>query len=181
VTRNRYVDIIIGTDWSVLFEVGFHRWLIATTDEEIIMAGCGLEDVAQDPMASYRSELGGTASGLRVIWTLARSGMIRIRGVTLICDNSAAILASKRDLTPSVFHRTESDFELIATIKYLEKEWCRDIRIKYSWVKGHAYRLDRPLTRNERLNIEADAIADQIIMEARGSRGARPQCIHWEL
>jgi hypothetical protein len=107
--------------------------------------------------------------------------MICIRGVTLICDNSKAVLASKQDLPPTVFHCTESDFDLITTIKYLEKEWCRDITIIYSLVKGHADRLDRPLTRNERLNIEADAIADQIWMEARGPRGARPQCNHWEL
>jgi hypothetical protein len=103
--------------------------------------------------------------------------MIIIQGVTLICDNSAAVLASKHDL----MHRTESNFDLVATITYLEKEWCRDIIIIYSWVKGRADQLDRPLTRNERLNIEADSIADHIQMEARGPRGARPQCNHWEL
>jgi hypothetical protein len=107
--------------------------------------------------------------------------MIFILGVTLICDKSAGVLASKRDLTPSVFHRTESDFDLIAKIKYLEKEWCRDITISYSWVRGHADRMDRPLTRNQRLNIETDAIVDQIRIEACGPRGARPQCNHWEL
>jgi hypothetical protein len=93
---------------------------------------------------------------------LARSGMIRIRGVTLVCDNSTDVLASKRDLMPSVFHLTERDFDLIATIKYLEKEWCRDIIISYSWVRGHVDILNQSLTRNERLNIEADAISDQI-------------------
>jgi hypothetical protein len=87
-------------------------------------------------MASYQSDLGWIAAGLRVLGTLERSGMIRIRGVTLICDNSAALLASKRNLTSSVFHHTESDFDLIATIKYLEKEWCRDIIISYSWAKA---------------------------------------------
>jgi hypothetical protein len=124
---------------------------------------------------------GGVVSGIGFLGALARSVIIHIRGVTLICDNSAAVLASKRDLTPSVFHRTESDFDLIATIKYLEKEWFHDIIISYSWARGHADRLYRPLTRNERLNIEADAIADQIRMEDCGPRGARPQCNHWEL
>jgi hypothetical protein len=127
------VDIIIATDGTVLFGVGYHRWLIATTDEDILMAGGGPDDGAQDKTASYRSELGGIAAGLGVLGTLARSGMIRIRGLALIYDNSAAILASKCDLTPSVFHRIESDFDLIATIKYLEKEWCRDIIISYDW------------------------------------------------
>jgi hypothetical protein len=116
------------------------------------MAGGGPDDGAQDQMASYRSELGGIATGLRVPGTLARSRMIRIRGVTLICSNSSAVPARKRDLTPSLFHHTESDFLLIATIKYSEKGWYRDIIISYSWVRGHADLLDRPLTRMERLN-----------------------------
>jgi hypothetical protein len=175
------VDIIIVMDGSVLFRVGYHSWIIATTDEDILMAGCGPDDGAQDQRASYRSELGGISAKIGVLGTLARSGMIRILGVTLICDNLAAVLSSKRDLTPSVFHRIESDFDMIATIKYLEKEWCRDIIISYSWVRGHADRLDKPLTRNERLNIEADTIADQIWMEACGPRGTRPQCNHWGL
>jgi hypothetical protein len=82
---------------------------------------------------------------------------------------------------PSIFHHTESNFDLIATIKYLEKEWCHSICIIYSWVKGHADCMNRPLTRNERLNMKADAIADQIWNEARGPRRARPQCNHWEI
>jgi hypothetical protein len=168
------VEIIIVTDGSVMFGVGYLSWLVATTDEDILMAGGGPDDGAQDQMVSYLSELGGITAGNGVLGTLARSGMIRIQGVILFCDNSAAVLANKRDLTPIVFHNTERDFDLIATIKFLEKEWYRDIIISYSWVRGHANNLDRPLTRNERLNIEADAIADQIRMEARGPRGARP-------
>jgi hypothetical protein len=89
------------------------------------MAGGGPDDGTQE-MTSYWSELGGIATGLGVLATLSRPGLILIRSVTLICDNPAAVLASKRDLTPSVFHRTESDFDLITTIKYLEEEWCRD-------------------------------------------------------
>jgi hypothetical protein len=67
------VDIIIATDGSVLFGVGYHSWLIATTDEDMLMAGCGPDDGAQDQMASYRSELGGIVAGLGVLGTLSRS------------------------------------------------------------------------------------------------------------
>jgi hypothetical protein len=125
------VEIIIVTDGAVLFGVGYHSWLIATTDEDIPMAGGRPDDGVQDQMSSYRSELGGIAAGLGILGTLSQSGMICIQGVTLICDNSAAVLARKRDLMPNVFYRTESNFDLIATIKYLEKEWCRDIIISY--------------------------------------------------
>jgi hypothetical protein len=130
-------------------------------------------------MTSYRSELDGIAAGLSVLGTLSRSGSILIRSVTLIYNNSAAVLPSKRDLAPGVFHHMESDDDLITTIKYLEREWCRYIDVRYSWVKGH---LDRPQTRNERSNnVEVDTLADQIRLEARGPRRARPECNHWEL
>jgi hypothetical protein len=50
------VDIIVATDGSVLFGVGCHSWLIATTHEDIFMTG---------------GELGGIATGLGVLGTLA--------------------------------------------------------------------------------------------------------------
>jgi hypothetical protein len=65
------VDIIIEMD-GLLFGVGYHSWLIATMEEEILMAGGGPDDGAQDVMASYRSELGGIAAGLGAIGILAR-------------------------------------------------------------------------------------------------------------
>jgi hypothetical protein len=51
--------------------------------------------------------------------TLLRSGRINAKSIKFICDNSAAILAPKRDLTQSIFHRTEGDHNLIATMKYI--------------------------------------------------------------
>jgi hypothetical protein len=66
------VDIIFAMDGSVLFGVNYHSWLIATTDEDILMAGGEPDDGAQYQMASYRSEVGGIAAGLGVLETLAR-------------------------------------------------------------------------------------------------------------
>jgi hypothetical protein len=34
-------DVIIITDGSVIFRVGYHIWLVQTTYEEILMAGGG--------------------------------------------------------------------------------------------------------------------------------------------
>jgi hypothetical protein len=53
--------------------------------------------------------------------------------------------------------------------------------VAYAWVKGHADRGDQDPNRDERLNIEADALCDLIGEEARGPRGARPSCPHWDL
>jgi hypothetical protein len=52
--------------------------------------------------------------------TLIRPGQIVIGSVKFICDNSVAImLASSRGLTMSIFHHTERDYDIKATIKYL--------------------------------------------------------------
>jgi hypothetical protein len=175
------VDLIIATDGSILFGVGYHNWILATETEDIPLAGGGLDNGPGKCMTSYRSELGGIIAGPAVIGTLLRSGLINARNIAFICDNSAAILASKRELTQSILHKTEGDHDLIATMKYLHHNWCNNTEVAYAWVKGHAYRGNQEPNRDERLNIEADALCDLIREEARGLRGARPSCPHWDL
>jgi hypothetical protein len=65
------------------------------------------------------------------------------------------------------------------TYHTLLEEWCRDIPTKVQWVKGHADRYGRDLTRDERLNILADFLADTTWDNTRGPYGARPNCSHW--
>jgi hypothetical protein len=107
--------------------------------------------------------------------------LINVRRITFIRDNSAAILDSKIELTQSIFHRTEGDHNLIATMKYLYHNWCNNTEVAYAWVKGHACRVDQDQNRDERLDIEADTLCDLIREEARGPRGERPSCPHWDL
>jgi hypothetical protein len=104
-----------------------------------------------------------------------------VRSTKFICDNSAAILASKRDLPQSIFHRTEGNHDLIATMKYLQHNWCNNTEIAHAWVKGHTGRGDQEPNHDERLNIEADILCDIIREEARGPRGAIPSFPHWDL
>jgi hypothetical protein len=52
-------DLIIATDGSVLFNVGYHSWVVSTKNEEIIISVGGPDDGATNQMTSYRSELGG--------------------------------------------------------------------------------------------------------------------------
>jgi hypothetical protein len=47
------------------------------------------------------------------------------------------------------------------------------------WVKGHADREGRDLTRDDRLNILADSLADTTRNNARGPYGARPNFPNW--
>jgi hypothetical protein len=70
---------------------------------------------------------------------------------------------------------------LIVTMKYRQHNRCNNTEVMYAWVKGHADRGDQDPNREERFNIEAYALCDIIREEARGPRGARPSCPHWDL
>jgi hypothetical protein len=132
-------------------------------------------------MTSYRSELGGMVAGLAVLGTLFRSGDLNIRSIRFICDNGSAVTAARRPKSESILHNTRCDWDLIATIQDLIVRWCKGISLSFHWVKGHTDRIDRPLTRDERLNIEADMQADIIGAQARGPLAARPNCPHWDI
>jgi hypothetical protein len=116
-----------------------------------------------------------------VIGTMARSGEINIRSVRFVCDNEAAVKPCNQKQTKSVFHNTEGDWDLVRTYRDLKRQWCNNIEVSVRGVKGHANREGRPLTKYERLNVEADLLADQIQEEARGVYGAIPNCPHWPI
>jgi hypothetical protein len=78
------VDLIIATDGSVLFGVGYHIWILATETEDILLAGGGPDDGPGKYMTSYRSELGGIIAGLAVLGTLTLSGLINARPQPLL-------------------------------------------------------------------------------------------------
>jgi hypothetical protein len=87
----------------------------------VLLKGGGPDEGYQLLMTSYRSELGGIASGLSVIGTLVRSGKIKVKSVKLVCDNEAAVKICTRKRTQSVFHRTEGDHDLVSTYSYLTR------------------------------------------------------------
>jgi hypothetical protein len=57
-------DLIVATDGSVVFGVGYHSWVVATDNEKVLLKGGGPDDGDLLLMKSYRSELGGIVSGL---------------------------------------------------------------------------------------------------------------------
>jgi hypothetical protein len=175
------VEMIIATGGSVLFGVGYHGWILATKEETILLRGGGTDDRIQSLMTSYRSELRGLVAGLAVLGTLFRSGALNIRSIRFICDNGSAVTAARRPKSESIFHNTRCDWDLIATIQELIVRWCKGIALSFHWVKGHADRIDRPLMKDERLNIEADMQADVIRAQARGPLAARPNFPHWDI
>jgi hypothetical protein len=130
-----HVNIIIATDGSMTLGIGYHSWIVATEEEDILLQGGGPDDGNIFLMQSYRSELGGVAAGLAVLGTLSRSGLINIASTTFLCDNASAELSTNRPLTDSIFHRIEGDNDLVSTIKDLQENWCRGMDITYEWVK----------------------------------------------
>jgi hypothetical protein len=133
--ENEEQDLIVATDGSVVVGVGYHRWVVATDNDKVLLKGGGPDDGDQILMTSYRSELGGIASVLAVLDTLVRYGKIKVKSVKLVCDNEAAVKVCTRKRTQSVFHRTEGDHNLVTTIQYLQDTWCQDVDIKYESVK----------------------------------------------
>jgi hypothetical protein len=73
------MDIIVATDGSFLFGVGYHGYIIATRDEQILLSGGGPYDGPADLVSSYRLELSSIVAGLAALGTLFRSGRINIR------------------------------------------------------------------------------------------------------
>jgi hypothetical protein len=59
------VNIIIATEESVTLGVGYHSWIVATEDEDILLQGGGPDDGDLFLMQSYQSELGGRGSRTR--------------------------------------------------------------------------------------------------------------------
>jgi hypothetical protein len=173
------VNIIIVTDGSVTLGIGYHSWIVATEEEDIVLQGGRPYDGDLFLMQSYRSDLGGVAAGLAVLGTLSRSGLIKIASTTFLCDNGSAVLWTNRPLIDSIFHRIEGDHGLVSTIKDLQENWCRGLDITYEWVKGHADDLNRELNQAERLNMIADEQCDVVRQQASGPRSARSSAGIW--
>jgi hypothetical protein len=51
---------------------------------------------------------------------------------------------------------------MIFTMKFMQGNWCKDYEITYEWVKGHADRGNEEQSKEEQLNIEADALCNII-------------------
>jgi hypothetical protein len=174
------VNMIIATDGSVTLGVGYHSWVVATEDEDILLQGGGPDYADLFLMQSYRSELGGVAAGLAVIGTLSWSGIINIASATFMCDNELSILLTNMPLTDSIFHCIEGYHDLVVTIKDLQENWCHGQDIMYDWVKGHAEDLNRELIHVERLNMIADEQCDIVRQQASGPRSARSSAGLWD-
>jgi hypothetical protein len=72
-------------DGSVVFCAGYHNWVIATSDDEMLLTGGGPDDGDPLLMTTYRSELGGLAAGLVVLGTLEHAVRPRQHMICEMC------------------------------------------------------------------------------------------------
>jgi ribosomal protein L37AE/L43A len=164
----------------VTLVVGYHSWVVATEDKDILLKGDRPDDGVISLMQSYRSELGGVAAGLAVLGTLSRSGLINIESSMFLCNNESAGRSTSRPLIDIIFHRIEGEHDLVSTIKDLQENWCRGLDITYDWVKGHADHLNREMNGAERLNLIADEQCDIVQQQYNNPRSARSSADIWE-
>jgi hypothetical protein len=61
-------------------------------------------------------------------------------------------------------------------MKFLQGKWYKDYEITYEWVNGHSDRGNEDPNKEERLNIEADALCNIIRNEATGPLAAQGNC-----
>jgi hypothetical protein len=154
-------DLIVSNDGSVLFGMGYNSWIIATKTEQVLLRDGVPNDGSPLYMTSYRSELGGICAGVAAIGVLTRSGRINTRPVRVVCDNEATVKRCNQKLTASIYHNTESNWDLLKTYHTLRDEWSRDITTKVQWVKGHVNLDGRELMQDEQRNMVADLLADE--------------------
>jgi hypothetical protein len=91
------------------------------------------------------------------------------------------VTAAKRPRSESIFHNKKGNRYLTVTIQDLIVQWWDGIAFSFHWVKGHAYLINRPLTQDEILNIEADLQSDVVLAQARGPIASMPNCVHWDI
>jgi hypothetical protein len=95
--NTKEVDLIIATNGSLLFGVGYYIWILASETEDILLAGGVPDNGPGRYMTSYRSVLGWIIAGLAVLGTLIRSGRINAR-----CKKIYVIIV------PLFWHRKET-------------------------------------------------------------------------
>jgi hypothetical protein len=96
--------------------------------------------------------------------------------VHFICDNESTVIIAKRPITDSIFNNVKCDSDLIVTSNDLLENWCSNMSIKFHWVNGHAYLLNRLLLTDERLFLVVYLHADDTIRSARGAMAAPLAC-----
>ena len=154
-------DIVIATDGTVKQGKGGAAYVVTSSYVPGTTKGVLPVDGAPWHTTSYRTELYGMLGALLTLQTLLqqqRQQWVRLSG-TLWCDNKAAVkrfndLEDDKPFSLTIANQTDADvLQELRVLKY-----NLPIEVSAAWVKGHQ---TSPKTKEARLNIIADRIADE--------------------
>ena len=160
-------NIVAGTDGGLLNGHGTFGFVWATRDETAVLSkGCGEVPGHPVSMSSTRTELCGLFAALTYMrLAMEHQHMTMPRGgvdVTIYCDSKAAI-QRVQDLAYDEFGTTwrcRANYDIEAALRQCTRVQS-SLKIKWTWVRGHARRRKKPekFTQAEVLNEAADDLA----------------------
>ena len=148
--------------------IGAAGWVIESQDEQVHLEGSfgcvGPEDIQN----SCRSELSGILYAMIHLERLSETGNVQQGKVTIHCDGLSAIQAIEK--CPPDCSVTKNNFDVINSIIALRRH-CK-VTFTLAHISGHQDRhmAFHQLTKLEKLNVHADALAKQAARSIQRSR-----------
>jgi hypothetical protein len=134
---------------------GSHGWVLASTDQQILLQGAGPDDGHPRLMSSYRSELGGLLAVLYTIYRICQHYHVTSGKLRYYCDNKGVLTNVFSPLAPGLAPYLQTDADLVMEAKRLLG--IIPITILAEWVKGHYSGKDKEF--KHELNDTADNLA----------------------
>jgi ribonuclease HI len=170
--------ITIASDGGLKHRMGTQGWKIVSRSQHTLFSGSGPVDGPFDISHSTRSELGGLTAPLLLVQSLAKfwglNHKCRYRWLT---DSKAAISRVTIITTPNFSpRRYPDDVDYVTAIRELHRS-LGGRKLRPMWIKGHQDE-DKSyddLSRDARLNVDADQLASDHFWSGKGTRPPQPR------
>ncbi len=134
---------------------GSRGWVVATTDQKLLLQGAGPGDGHPKLISSYRSELGGLLAVLYTIYCICQHYHVQGGKMKHHCDNKGVLTNVFSPTAPGITPYLQADVNLVMKAKRLIN--AIPVTILAEWVKGHYNGKDHKF--KHELNEIADSMA----------------------